>query len=155
MLQSIVLEIILFQLTSKDFKENDKIPSEFTCDGKNVSPHLSWSDPPENTKSFALSVTDPDSASGLWIHWLVYNIPGNLKEIQRGNLTIEAKELENDFGKNTYGGPCPSSGTHRYFFTLYALSANKIKDLTKENFFDKIKGYVINKTEIMGYYERK
>lgn len=150
-----VLEIILFKLISNDFKDNENIPSEFTCDGKNISPHLSWSDAPEETKSFALSVTDPDSPGGLWIHWLVYDISGDLSEIPQGILSVGAKELDNDFGKNSYGGPCPSSGTHRYFFTLYALFTEKMEGLTKNNFLEKVKAFTLKKAEIMGYYKRQ
>ena len=145
----------MFKLISKDFKNNDNIPSEFTCDGRNISPHLLWSGVPKGTKSFALSVTDPDSSGGLWIHWLVYDISGNVNEIQRGNLFVEAKELTNDFGKNSYGGPCPSLGTHRYYFTLYALSAEKMTGITKNNFFEKIKVFTLKKAEIMGYYKKQ
>ena len=145
----------MFKLISKDFKNNDNIPSEFTCDGRNISPHLLWSGVPKGTKSFALSVTDPDSPGGLWIHWLVYDISGNVNEIQRGNLFVEAKELTNDFGKNSYGGPCPSLGTHRYYFTLYALSTEKMTGITKNNFFEKIKVFTLKKAEIMGYYKKQ
>ena len=90
------------KLMSKDFADKDSIPSEFTCDGRNVSPQLSWEDAPEETKSFALTVTDPDAFGG-WIHWLVYGIPKKLSKIERGSLPAGAKEVENDFGRRPYG----------------------------------------------------
>ena len=140
---------------SKDFIDKGNIPSEFTCDGKNVSPELSWKDVPEETKSFALAVTDPDAPGGNWIHWLVYDISKTLKKIERGSLPSGAKEVENDFGRRTYGGPCPPSGTHRYFFTLYALKTENLEGLNKRNFFEKVKKHTIEKAEIVGLYKRQ
>jgi len=140
---------------SKDFIDKGNIPSEFTCDGKNVSPELSWKDVPEETKSFALAVTDPDAPGGNWIHWLVYDISKTLRKIERRSLPLGAKEVENDFGRRTYGGPCPPSGTHRYFFTLYALKTENLEGLNKRNFFEKVKKHTIEKAEIVGLYKRQ
>ena len=106
------------ELFSQNFQHQEKIPSTYTCDGKNISPALSWSDVPKETSSFALSVIDPDAPGGNFIHWLVYDIPQNISHIPEGGpLPENSKELTNDFGRRTYGGPCPPSGTHRYFFT--------------------------------------
>ena len=143
------------KLMSKDFVDKGNIPSEFTCDGKNVSPKLSWKDVPEETKSFALAVTDPDAPGGNWIHWLVYDISKTSRKIERGSLPSGAKEVENDFGRRTYGGPCPPSGTHRYFFTLYALKTENLEGLNKRNFFEKVKKHTIEKAEIFGLYKRR
>ena len=143
------------KLMSKDFIDKGNIPSEFTCDGKNVSPELSWKDVPEETKSFALAVTDPDAPGGNWIHWLVYDISKTLRKIERRSLPLGAKEVENDFGRRTYGGPCPPSGTHRYFFTLYALKTENLEGLNKRNFFEKVKKHTIEKAEIVGLYKRQ
>ena len=143
------------KLMSKDFADKDSIPSEFTCDGRNVSPQLSWEDAPEETKSLALSVTDPDAPGGMWIHWLVYGIPKKLSKIERGSLPAGAKEVENDFGRRPYGGPCPPSGTHRYFFTLYALDTEHMESLNKRNFLEKVKKHTIEKAEILGSYKRR
>jgi Raf kinase inhibitor-like YbhB/YbcL family protein len=143
------------KLKSKDFADNSSIPAEFTCNGRNVSPQLSWEDVPQGTKSFALSVTDPDAPGGTWIHWLVYNISKELKEIERGGLPEGAKEAENDFGRKAYGGPCPPSGTHRYIFTIYALDTKQLDDLNKRRFFDIVEEHVIEKAVIKGLYKRR
>ena len=142
------------KLTSKDFVDNSSIPSEFTCDGRNVSPQLSWEDVPEGTKSFALGVTDPDCPGG-WIHWLVYNISKELRKIERASLPDGAIEVVNDFGKKSYGGPCPPSGTHRYFFTIYALDTESLEGLNQRNFFDLVEQHTIEKAEIVGLYKRR
>ncbi len=143
------------KLKSKDFVDNSSIPSEFTCDGRNISPHLSWEDIPEETKSFALSVTDPDAPGGTWIHWLVYDMSKELREIERGSLPEGAKEVMNDFGRKSYGGPCPPSGTHRYFFTIYALDTEHLEGLNNRNFSDKVEKHTIEKALIKGLYKRR
>jgi len=142
------------KLMSKDFVDDGSIPSEFTCDGKNVSPHLAWENLPDGTKSFALSVTDPDAIGG-WNHWLLYNIPNKVKEIEKNRKPAEALEVENNFGKKTYGGPCPPSGTHRYFFTVYALDVEHLEGVNKRNFFDRVEEHTIEKAVIMGAYKRR
>jgi Raf kinase inhibitor-like YbhB/YbcL family protein len=142
------------RLTSKDFVDNGNIPSEFTCDGRNISPQLSWEDVPEGTKSFALSVTDPDAVGG-WIHWFVHDISKELRDIERGSLPEGAKEVENDFGRRPYGGPCPPSGTHRYVFTIYALNTKHIEGLSKRNFLDKAKKHSIVTAVLTGLYKRR
>jgi Raf kinase inhibitor-like YbhB/YbcL family protein len=91
-----------------------------TNDGMKLFSTASWTDAPEETESYALAVTDPDAVGG-WNHWLVYEISKNVNEINQNSLPAGAKEVENDFGRKRYGGPSPPSGTHRYFFTLYAL----------------------------------
>ena len=143
------------EIESKDFVDNGYIPHNFTCDGKNISPHLSWEDVPEGTKSFALIVTDPDAPGGTWIHWLVYNIPKEIRKIEQGTLPNVAKEVENDFGKKSYGGPCPPSGTHRYFFSIYALDTEYLEATYKHNFLDKVKKHYIEKAVIIGLYKRR
>ena len=137
------------KLKSKDFVDNGSISSEFTCDGRNISPQLSWEDVPDGTKSFALSVTDPDAFGGTWIHWLVSDISKKLRTIDRARLPEGAEEVQNDFGRTRYGGPCPPSGTHRYFFIIYALDTEHLGGLNKRNFFDKIDKHAIEKGEIM------
>jgi len=143
------------KLKSEDFVDNSSIPSEFTCDGRNVSPQLSWEDVPEETKSFALSVTDPDAPGGTWIHWLVYDISKALRKIERASLPEGAREVVNDFGKRPYGGPCPPSGTHRYFFTIYAIDTEHLEGLNKRNFLDIVEKHTIEKAVIKGLYKRR
>lgn len=143
------------KLKSKDFEDNSNIPSEFTCDGRDVSPQLSWEDVPGKTKSFALSVADPDAPGGTWIHWLVHDIPKDVRSIEQGGLPKGAKQVENDFGMKEYGGPCPPSGAHRYIFTLYALGVEHLEGVNKRNFFDKVEEHTIDKTVLKGLYKRK
>jgi Raf kinase inhibitor-like YbhB/YbcL family protein len=142
------------KIMSKDFVDNGNIPSEFTCDGRNISPQLSWENVPEKTKSFALCVTDPDALGG-WIHWMVYDISKEIKEIDQDSLPVEAKEVKNDFGKKTYGGPCPPSGTHRYIFTVYALDVEHLEGVNTHNFFDNVKAHTLDKAAITGLYKRR
>jgi Raf kinase inhibitor-like YbhB/YbcL family protein len=144
----------IMKLTSKDFTHNSYIPSEFTIDGRNVSPQLSWTDAPEETESYALAVTDPDAVGG-WNHWLVYEISKNVNEINQNSLPAGAKEVENDFGRKRYGGPSPPSGTHRYFFTLYALDVVHLDGVSSRNFFDKIEKHALAKAELVGLYKRR
>jgi Raf kinase inhibitor-like YbhB/YbcL family protein len=146
---------IFMKLKSNDFVNNGNIPSEFTCDGRDISPPLSWEEIPDETKSFALSVTDPDCSGGVWLHWLVYNIPKDVRKIERASLPDGAMEVLNDFGKKSYGGPCPPYGTHRYFFTICALDTENLEGLSKRNFFDIVEKHTIDKAEIMGLYKRR
>ena len=143
------------RLKSRDFKDNGNIPPEFTCDGRDVSPQLSWEDAPAETKSFALSVADPDAPGGTWIHWLVYDVSKDVRDIDQGSLPARAKQVENDFGKKDYGGPCPPYGTHRYIFTLYALDDERLEDVNKRNFFDKVEKHALDKAVLKGLYKRK
>ena len=113
-------------ITSSTFTQNSSIPSKYTCDGADISPPFAWSDAPAGTKSFALIADDPDAPMGTWVHWVAWNIPAKstgLKEgVERGAaLGDGTKQGISDFKKPGYGGPCPPSGTHRYFFKLYAL----------------------------------
>ena len=159
----VVITILLFsqggnamEITSKDFKHNQSIPTLHTCDGKDLSPHLAWSGAPEGTKSFALTCIDPDAPVGDFIHWLVYNIPAAVSEIpQAGPLPVGVQEVENDFGKRPYGGPCPPSGTHRYFFTIYALKVKDLGTVSKSDFLKKVKENQLASAEIIGLYQRK
>lgn len=139
------------KLESKDIKHKSTIDSKFTCDGEDISPHLKWSDAPKEAKSFAVSCIDHDSKAGQWIHWQVYNIPKNVRELVRGG-PIPGKETENDFGKVEYGGPCPQKGEHRYFFTVYAFRKEKLEGINKNNFKNKIKEHSIDSANLVGLY---
>ncbi len=115
------------KLESNDFEHEGNVPTKFTCDGTDVSPHLAWSDVPEGTKSFALIVDDPDAPMGIWVHWLVCDISPDTRDISEDSIPLGAKQVTNDFGNEDYGGPCPPSGVHRYFFKLFALDVEKHK----------------------------
>lgn len=141
------------RLTSIDFSNNDSLPARFTCDGKNISPHLTWYEAPERTLGFALSCKDPDAPGGNWDHWLIVNIPRTVTELPQGKAAGE--EVENDFGQTGYGGPCPPSGTHRYVFTIYALNIERLEGVTQKNFVEKVREHQIGSAELIGLYQRK
>jgi len=142
------------KLSSPAFGNEDFIPKKYTCQGKDINPPLIIENLPEETKSFALIVDDPDAPGRGWAHWIVYDIPV-INEIDENS--IPGKEGINDFGRKHYGGPCPPSGTHRYFFRLYALNEMlKIKgDLDKYALEDAIENYIIDKAELIGLYKKE
>ena len=139
------------------FVNEGKIPFQYTCDGDNVSPELTISDVPENTKSLALIVDDPDAPIGIFVHWILYNIPPTTKKMSSQNVPEGALTGMTNFGHVGYGGPCPPNGTHRYFFKLYAL--DKVLDLpegaTEKQLEDALINNVIEKTQLIGLYTRK
>ena len=143
------------KIKSKDFEKDGMIPSVFTCDGRDVSPHLAWEDVPKGTKSFALIVDDPDAPTGTWVHWFMCNIPPNVREILEGSSPPGALQVKNDFGKEGYGGPCPPSGVHRYFFKLYALSTEALEGINDRNFYEKVEEHKIAVAILMGKYSRR
>jgi Raf kinase inhibitor-like YbhB/YbcL family protein len=143
------------KLFSSAFEDNGTIPSEYTCDGVDVSPPLSFSNVPENTKSLALIMDDPDAPMGTWVHWLVWNISANKTGFSKGENIIYPQG-KNDFGNFDYGGPCPPSGTHRYFFKLYALDTTLRlnKGSTKKQLESAMSGHIIEEAQLIGIYER-
>lgn len=143
------------QLTSV-FEHNGNIPSIYTCDGQDLAPELIISDVPESAKELVLIVDDPDAPMGTWVHWLVYNLPVDTKKIDAKNLPSGAKQGMTDFGRIGWGGPCPPSGTHRYFFKLYALDKklDLEQGLTKRQLESSIRDSVIEKIELIGLYKR-
>lgn len=150
------------KISSTSFNEGEMIPSKYTCDGENISPHLAWTGAPENTKSFALISDDPDAPAGDWVHWVVYNIPANvneLKEIFPRDKKLEDGTLQGttDFGRVGYGGPCPPSGTHRYYFKLYALDIllDKSAGMTKSELLKAMESHIIANALLMGKYKRQ
>ncbi|HHH79380.1 MAG TPA: YbhB/YbcL family Raf kinase inhibitor-like protein [Thermoplasmatales archaeon] len=142
------------KLISDDFENNSMIPEECTCEGKNVSPHLKWFDAPENTKSFALIVEDPDAHLITWVHWILYNIPSNINEIKKGSIPQGAEQGKNSFRVKEYRGPCPPFGIHRYFFRLYALDTESIEVRNKRDFYKQVKKHSIEEAVIVGRYRK-
>lgn len=138
------------------FAHNENIPSKYTCDGEDVAPELIISEVPADAKSLALIVDDPDAPMGIWVHWVLYNLPPNITKINAQNLPSEVKQGMTDFGRIGWGGPCPPSGTHRYFFKLYAV--DKTLDLpaevTKAQLENAIRNHIIEKAELIGLYKR-
>lgn len=149
------------KLASPAFGHNGKIPPEYTCDGADVSPELNIADVPKNAKSLALIMDDPDvpksiRPSGLWVHWVVWNIPVNTKIVPKGNEP-EGVGGNSDFKRTGYGGPCPPDREHRYFFKLYALDAelNLAEGAAKKELEKEMEGHIIEKAELIGLYKRK
>ncbi|MBI5286637.1 MAG: YbhB/YbcL family Raf kinase inhibitor-like protein [Deltaproteobacteria bacterium] len=144
------------KLSSPAFENNGYIPSKYTCDGRDISPPLVISNVPQNAKSLALIVDDPDAPMGTWVHWVVWNIDPKTERIEEGTVPKGALEGMNDFRKKDYGGPCPPSGAHRYFFKLYALDT--ILDLkgnvTKADLEKAMNGHILAQTQIIGLYKR-
>ncbi len=151
-----------FHVTTRAFPAEGTIPKKFTCDGSDVSPPLAWSGAPPGTHSFALIVDDPDAPVGTWVHWVLYDLPANTKELAEGvpkqeQLSNGARQGRNDFRKIGYGGPCPPPGKpHRYFFKLYAL--DKKLDLSagasKAETESAMKGHILAQAELLGRYGR-
>lgn len=146
-----------FHLTSQAFNESEAIPSKYTCEGKNVSPPLHWDEMPKQVRSFVLIVDDPDAPSKTWVHWVLYNISAETVECKEGTVPPGALQGINDFGNTSYGGPCPPSGTHRYFFKLYALDTllTLPQGATKEQVENAMKGHVFAETQLIGTYKRQ
>lgn len=144
------------KLLSSVFDHQEKIPSHYTCDDEDVNPPLQIEGIPEKTASLVLIVDDPDAPAGDWVHWLVWNIAPDTKEIKENTVPTGAIEGTTDFKRTGWGGPCPPSGTHRYFFKLYALdvvldlpvTAKKV-DLEKA-----MEGHILEKAELIGLYQR-
>lgn len=113
-------------VTSRDIQPGGTIPRHYTCDGEDQSPNLAWSEIPSGTQSFVLIVHDPDAPAKDWLHWLVINIPKDIQQIETGSVPAGAQQLPNDFGRVTWGGPCPPRGVHRYFFEVYALDVPQL-----------------------------
>ena len=144
------------KITSSAFQQGGNIPSKFTCDGANTSPPLQISDVPSEAKGLVLIVDDPDAPSGLFTHWTAWNISPQTSTVAEGS-TPKGVHGTNDFGKSGYGGPCPPSGMHRYYFKIFAL--DRELDLpagARRGQLDAaMKGHVIAQGELMGRYSRK
>jgi hypothetical protein len=156
-----VVEVEPFELSSSAFTNEAPIPVKYSCDGENVSPPLAWSDPPEGTQSFALINDDLDAPGGIWIHWVLYNIPGDSRGLDEAipaqdELGDGSQHGENSWGRFDYGGPCPPGGTHRYFFKLYALDIvlNLGVGADKGTLLETMEGHILAEAELMGTYAR-
>jgi Raf kinase inhibitor-like YbhB/YbcL family protein len=149
------------EISSSVFKEGTIIPAKYTCDNIDVSPPLEWTQVPSGTKTFAIICDDPDAPQRTFVHWVIFNIPGDLTELSENtpktdHLKNGAAQGKNDFGKAGYGGPCPPGGTHRYYFKLYAIDSeldpkqiNNKKELLKA-----IEGHILAEAQLMGRYKR-
>lgn len=151
-----------FEMTSAAFAAGTTIPQQYTCDGADLSPPLSWAAPPEGTQSLVLIADDPDAPRKTWVHWVLYDLAPDLRELpedlpQQETLPEIGTQGKNDFGKIGYGGPCPPKGKpHRYFFRLYAIDTklNLSPGSTKSQVLEAIAGHVLAEAELMGEYGR-
>ena len=149
-------------LTSTAFQQGEAIPKEYTGDGADRSPPLHWSEPPSGTKSIALICDDPDAPRGTWVHWVLFSLPPQTRELEEGVPTTAtlgngAKQGKNDFGNIGYGGPAPPKGKpHRYFFKLYALDTDLtgLSNPAKADLERAMKGHVVDSGELMGTYQK-
>ena len=152
-------------ISSPDFAAGQAIPSTYTCDGSDSSPALKWPAAPSGTQSLALIMDDPDAPVGTWVHWVVYNLPPDTGELAAGasqakaatfNLPAGALQGVSSFKRSDYGGPCPPSGTHRYFFRVYALDTNISQPgLDKAKLLEAMQGHILASGELMGTYTKK
>ncbi len=149
-------------ITSKAFENEGMIPSKYTCDGENISPPLVWTQAPEGTKSFALISDDPDAPVGTFVHWVIYNIPPKVNELEE-NFPSDNK-LENgvmqgmtDYRMVGYKGPCPPAGVHRYYFKLYALDVclDIEPGVDKAGLLKTMEGHIVEEAVLMGKYSRE
>lgn len=151
-----------FQLESSAFRRGEAIPREYTCDGRDISPSLAWTDPPAATKSFVLIVEDPDAPGRPWIHWIVYDLSPSLRELPAGlpteaELSGGVRQGTNDFGRTGYGGPCPPGGSHRYVFELFAVDSEMpvAPGATARTLKNAMKGHVLGEARLMGTYRKQ
>ncbi len=141
------------KIYSNAFHHEEFIPDKYTCKGEDINPPLNWEGAPGGTASFALSIKDPDAPMGTFVHLLVYNIDKNVTEIKENS--VPGNQVENHFGRKNYGGPCPPSGVHRYYFKIYALNVERIETIDSMKQFDEqVRKHVIDEAELMGKYEK-
>jgi len=155
-------KVMQLTVTSSAFCEGAMIPPDYTCDGRDESPALSWSGGPGGTKSYAVVADDPDAPAGTWVHWVVYDIPPDVTQLAEGqgrgkNLDCGAVAGVNDFRRHGYGGPCPPGGTHRYFFRVYAVDTllGRSPGMSKKELLDLLEGHVLAEGALMGRYSRR
>ncbi len=142
------------QITSTNFQNNEPIPSRFGRDEDDVNPSLTFSEIPEKAESLALIMEDPDAPSGLFTHWILYNMTPGVLQIVEGELPVSGIQGLNDYGEPKYGGPKPPSGTHRYFFKLFALDTmiETTSALDRTALYQAMDDHIIDKAEIVGTY---
>lgn len=155
-------EKMAITITSTAFKEGGMIPAKYTCDGQDISPPLKWEQIPKGAKSIALISDDPDAPMGTWVHWVIWNIPAEANGLPeavpaKSQLADGSKQGISDFRKPGYGGPCPPSGTHRYFFKVYALDTklDLPESSQKQDLVDAMKGHILAEGSLMGKYKRQ
>lgn len=147
------------QLTSDAFTNGQSIPAKYSCLGKNISPALAWTEPPAGTQTLALIVDDPDAPGGTWTHWVLFNLPPDMRALPEDYSAPEGSGIltgKNSSGMNHYEGPCPPSGTHRYFFKLYALNTapSLAPGATEDQLLKEMEGHILQQAELMGTFSK-
>jgi len=150
------------KITSPAFENEGMIPAKYTCDGEDLSPPLQCDTVPEGTKSIALISDDPDAPMGTWVHWVLFNLPADTRQLPEDippdkTLPNGAKQGTSDFGRIGYGGPCPPGGTHRYFFKIYALDTELSLQAgaRKRDLLKAMEGHILGQGQLMGKYKRR
>ena len=148
-------------IASPAFKDGAMIPKKYTCDGENISPPLKWDSIPAGTKSIALICEDPDAPAGLWVHWVIFNLPAECRELVENipddeTLNDGSRQGITDFQTTGYGGPCPPWGTHRYMFKIYALDTmlDVVHLVDRETLLSLMKGHILAEGLLTGKYQR-
>lgn len=150
------------ELVSDAFQEGEAIPERYTCDGENVSPQLAWRNPPAGSTHLVLTIEDPDAPGQTWVHWLVFNIPVGLGQLDAGagsdpSLRGSGATGVNSWGETSYGGPCPPTGTHRYFIRLYAI--DEALEFTSPplstQLHQAMSGHILAEASLLGIYSRE
>ncbi|WP_313889962.1 MULTISPECIES: YbhB/YbcL family Raf kinase inhibitor-like protein [Nostoc] len=152
----------MMKLESSAFEANDLIPAKYTCDGEDISPPIVWDEVPIETESIVLIVDDPDAPGRTFVHWVVYDIPATVHQLPEHIATVKTLpnggvQGKNDFGKFGYGGPCPPSGIHRYFFKLYAIDKKLglSAGASKNQLLAAIDSHILATAELIGRYKRQ
>ena len=153
----VITQINPMQIISPAFLNNQNIPSKYTCDGEGINPPLEFKEIPPNAQSLVLIVDDPDAPNGTWVHWTLWNIDSITTSIAENSVPPKAIAGQTSSGQNIYGGPCPPSGTHRYFFKLYALDSKlSVTSFSfKEDLEKAMQGHIISQAELVGLYSRR
>lgn len=151
-----VKKMTTLTITSQAFSDKGMIPARFTCDGQDVNPSLEWGITPTGTRTLALIMDDPDAPVGTWVHWVVWNIQPETRHIKENSVPAGALQGLNSWKRTVYGGPCPPSGTHRYYFKLYALDTalDLPRTAAKAELELAMHGHILAQGEIMGTYRR-
>lgn len=145
------------RILSSEFEDSQHIPEKYTCQGEDINPPLSFMEIPHVAKSLVLVVDDPDAPTQTFVHWLVFNIDPTTPDVEEGSIPDDGMQGKNSAGSNGYVPPCPPSGTHRYFFKLYALDDDLLLDETaeKEEVEEAMEGHVIDEATLIGLYEKE
>ena len=146
----------MLEVTSAAFPADGAIPSKYTCDGEGISPPLAWAGVPDNARSLAILVDDPDSEGHPFLHWLVSDLPPELHNLDEGAaVPHEAQVAESDAGNMSYYGPCPVNGNHHYHFHVYALdTVLGHQPESRDEFLSSIEGHILDEGELIGTYQR-